>query len=122
MNWIEKKEKIRNYFCTNQRKLHRRFLRYIAIAIFVLSLTTNIFHYLSWSDREAMHREAEAIKRDAEAIKHQAELSRKMLDARARIQIINTKVNWSKFTAEEKKFITQYWQIAEYDQALPIDE
>ena len=108
MDQLTRLDKIRNYFCTNQRKLHRRFVRYIAVAIFGLSMLTNVFHYLSWNDRREM--------------KQKAELSRQMLDARARIQIITIRASWNNFTEAERKFIQDNYDIAEYDSAAPIKE
>jgi hypothetical protein len=59
---------------------------------------------------------------DRREMKKTAELSRQMLDARARIQIILIEKNWDKLTHEEKRFIESNMKAAEYDLAKPIEK
>jgi hypothetical protein len=99
------------YVCTNQRTLHRRFLRHIGILITLLLILSNVFHYLSARDRVRLHDEYEQMRR-------QAELNRKMLDARARIQttLIKTGLRRGAFTAEEIQILNENWERAEYSE------
>lgn len=57
---------------------------------------------------------------DRRMIRRDFQLNRQMLDARARIQIIVIERNWEKFSEEEKRFIRENWNAAEYDTALPL--
>jgi hypothetical protein len=59
---------------------------------------------------------------DRREMKKTAELSRQMLDARARIQIILIEKNWDKLTHEEKRFIEENKKAAEYDMAIPLQK
>ena len=101
---------LRERFCNNKRFLNRRVVRYLlTICVVLLSLNTllNALHFISISDRRDLRR--------------QAELSRKMLDARARIQItlINTGLRRDAFTKSEKQKIGELWSSAEYDLVQP---
>jgi hypothetical protein len=96
--------------------LERHKLLFILLMMLLQVVALAVIGYntaLSVTDRKQLHKEFEILQQ-------KAEFNRAMLDARARIQIANTKANWHKLSAEEKRFIQEQWDVAEYNLIQPF--
>jgi hypothetical protein len=99
-------ERLKQYLWSHRSRLHRRFMRTVMTLLFFLSIVTNVFHYLSYRDRQWIRERTDQMSAEAEA--------------RAKIQAmaIRARIERRDLTPAEYEAVQSLWPVSGYRHAM----